>query len=411
MRALVAFVILFEIASPISAHARGGDILIDDGKRLYESRQKPSELRVREWQIRLNKRSTPTEWGRITGKTIDSVQKQLKESQDFEKRYERWCECGPDEDTFFRPSKPIAVLERETPSPTVEAAESVLSAANVASEQYERDLRRAIDAWKAAESGKSGKLFRKPGDVLREYARGLRATQKRLAQAQRQISDMANTAASDLGDELNDLTNELQELRKTAESSATTREALPDDIKSALGMSTTDKTPNASNALFDRDWTRNGFHLVSDELLESSTRRLAKYEGVWTSGTKQMEIRESVDGRVNVWAIFRLSGGEKQRSVSTWVDKYDVQVWQLYDWTRTDTKEEPVTAVGWRQGKVLFVRRDLECTYNDRGEWRSVPVGYCWQGLDPSTVPDSPRVDAPLIPKAPSELVELGLVH
>ncbi len=61
-----------------------------------------------EWQIQLFKKDGK-EWGLITSKTLDSVKRQLKKSQDFDVSYARFFNQSVDDSAmnYQRPGKPI----------------------------------------------------------------------------------------------------------------------------------------------------------------------------------------------------------------------------------------------------------------------------------------------------------------
>lgn len=71
---------------------------------------------VKEWQVRLYKRSMPTggkdHWGSIIGKTAEEVMEKLKRSQDFEESFARWQGNGSYHEiyTYFNALGPIAVI-------------------------------------------------------------------------------------------------------------------------------------------------------------------------------------------------------------------------------------------------------------------------------------------------------------
>lgn len=55
------------------------------------------ECNCREWQIPLL-RTEGRQWGLITGRSLESVERQLKSSQEFEKRYARFFNTRVEDD-------------------------------------------------------------------------------------------------------------------------------------------------------------------------------------------------------------------------------------------------------------------------------------------------------------------------
>src|SRR5580658_580436 len=64
------------------------------------------------WKIKLYS-SNGSEWGDITGKSLESVQGQLKRSQDFDRRWEKFAGISPEQDSLSsqHPGSPICVQE------------------------------------------------------------------------------------------------------------------------------------------------------------------------------------------------------------------------------------------------------------------------------------------------------------
>lgn len=100
---------------PSLSHAANG-FWVYDGVSTNWVEGDPDDYKAKEWQIRLFKKSQAAGqgrwWGLTTGKSASSVMKELKSSQAFERKYEKWCGCDWGESTFFNPQGPIAVVEK-----------------------------------------------------------------------------------------------------------------------------------------------------------------------------------------------------------------------------------------------------------------------------------------------------------
>ncbi len=103
----------------------------------------PRNEQVDEWEIWLYPSGVPTgaaasRWGLITGKTVDSVTRQLKLNQDFERRFNRFFHTRDDRFTFENYLGPIAIIRRES-SPSggfLDGAKKLQELASQASEIF-----------------------------------------------------------------------------------------------------------------------------------------------------------------------------------------------------------------------------------------------------------------------------------
>lgn len=116
--ALVLLLLFFALTM-----AKGQDqttYYVYDGTTLQTVHDDPARATYTNWQIWLFKKDgfmgsytgSTGSWGSIEGKSAQSVMKQLKAEQNFEKVYERWCNCEWGADTFFNPRGPVAVIGR-----------------------------------------------------------------------------------------------------------------------------------------------------------------------------------------------------------------------------------------------------------------------------------------------------------
>ncbi len=150
----------------------------------------PARLAAKEWHVRLYRAGeTPVGrnyWGVETGQSAAEVMERLKASQNFERRYERWCQCPRGASTHFNPVGPIAVISRSQTSVIVGTALRI----KAAYDQFGK-VRTQINAW----------VFNKPkppnpyegiGRVALDYGR---LVIDRLEANLQQISDLTRRSA------------------------------------------------------------------------------------------------------------------------------------------------------------------------------------------------------------------------
>jgi hypothetical protein len=126
-KAVIIALLLAVLISVCGAQAEAG-FYVQQGNSISYSPQQPPKGKIKEWRIYLYKAADapgdwgglkgspspylkPGYWGTIDGKSAESVMKQLKQSQDFARKWARWCKCGADETEYDHYLGPVAVME------------------------------------------------------------------------------------------------------------------------------------------------------------------------------------------------------------------------------------------------------------------------------------------------------------
>lgn len=154
---------------------------VDDGRGVLRRVEGPPDGRPTDWHVRLYRRGEATGgqnyWGSIAGKSADEVMKELESSQEFEKRFERWCACNWGVDTFMNPLGPVARPPGGEP-----AAKSTLGRLVDAYPRLKalHDGARQLDRILSTKETHPNP-FSSVGNVLKEYADNLRDAQRKLA--------------------------------------------------------------------------------------------------------------------------------------------------------------------------------------------------------------------------------------
>jgi len=170
------------------ATADDGSYYLFNGRDLTHVRQgRPEEVVAKEWQIWLYPKGAATSgrqyWGAISGKSVAAVRAELKNSQDFERVYERWCGCPWGEETNLNPLGPIAIVEAPL-NPKLDRAIDL--AGRIAA------LRKIVA--KISEitgPGRPANPFKAVGSVFKEYVSNLKDAQGKLRRLRRMMNDIA----------------------------------------------------------------------------------------------------------------------------------------------------------------------------------------------------------------------------
>lgn len=195
-RHIILLAIIFRIG--LSTATAEQFYILQDGFLSFQKNGDSSTVNPDEWQIRLFPLGIPTNskswWGLITGKTIESVQKQLKSAQDFETTYNKWSGTIEQQHTYFNPLGPIAKMPDNRPR----MERSVTSKAEGAVSRMLRlmDLAKAIaDIAEKDKMGLAGPI-KNVGALTKEYFDNLRDAQSRLVDLQARLD--SGNAVSDL---------------------------------------------------------------------------------------------------------------------------------------------------------------------------------------------------------------------
>jgi hypothetical protein len=204
---------------------------IYDGKTMQRVENgNPNEIRVVEWQVRLYKMGAPTSgdsnWGLITAKTADAVMRKLKDSQDFELRYNRWAGNGnvPDKVlTHFNPLGPIARIER-APSPSETKKDSQRLVPKAMWDKYKgiadrvNGLREGYSKIKdiVTNAPKDANPFERVGNTFREYTDNLTDAFEKLAQLREKIEGATAPSLDEINRIFGEITNDLMNIDRLA---------------------------------------------------------------------------------------------------------------------------------------------------------------------------------------------------
>lgn len=161
-----------------------------------------------EWQIQLLKKDG-REWGLITGKTLESVQRQLKKNQDFDRQYARFFNESVDDSllNYQRPSEPICRVSCPTGSTRHSLSDGKGRRRDEISDFID-DLQDKVIKETARVTltlanieRKGANPFKSVGFVLRDYTNTLRDVlkrQKELRAKLASISEVGTTTISDI---------------------------------------------------------------------------------------------------------------------------------------------------------------------------------------------------------------------
>lgn len=212
------FVVILVLLSTF-ADAKNETYFVKNGDGAIQAYGDLSKIDVEAWQYWLFARDiTPMPilkhtWGVIEAKTIEDLNKKLKASQDFEKRYEKWCKCGPDRLTHFNNLGPIAVMRTDIPKAILDEISEAKEKYNSVKEIYDN-----IMAVVSPEIDENPNV-KFPGSVLQEYAENLQDVfekQKKL----RDILDNLWLPEAQIEFALENINKEFDELMKKGKKTA-----------------------------------------------------------------------------------------------------------------------------------------------------------------------------------------------
>ena len=188
--------------------ARADTYYVDDGRTISRVDSGSfTDIAPDVWQERLYRRGQATEgsenWGLIEGKSAQSVVTQLRDAQDFEKRYERWCACGEDSFTYFNALGPIAVFKSTPQNDLLNVVLPIVARLN--------KLRKLFDQISdiVAEKSKNNNQFARVGEALKEYSENLKDIQKRISVFQNILARL-DLPQQQIADGFRDVTNDLE---------------------------------------------------------------------------------------------------------------------------------------------------------------------------------------------------------
>jgi hypothetical protein len=249
--------------------------------------------KVEEWQIRLYRRGDATggsnHWGLITGPSSAHVEAQLKEDQNFEKVYERWCQCGQDVLTYFNSMGPIAVIGTGTPS---DSKTKFLAYYNKLSKIWS-EYKELKEAWETAEKIVTGKgikpatPFDHVGEVFKEYSENLTKVQKQVDKLQKdlEVNVVTNVLEKQIINEINSLNESIGLATKSSQ-----------DFQSLVGDANDYSWGNSKTDTFVQS-----LGVVNGDLV---------VEKKYASGTERYEVRlQDLDKTSS--KIFNFSDGTK----------------------------------------------------------------------------------------------------
>lgn len=214
INAVLCIILIFTallLSFPSYSHAANG-FWVYDGVSTYWVEGDPDDYKAKEWQIRLYKKSQAAGqgrwWGLTTGKYASAVMKELKGSQAFERKYEKWCGCDWGESTFFNPQGPIAVVEKR---PT--KSQQLLGKAT---ELYERI--KTIRKLYYDTKGENPFIGVSPGlgDVIYGYGKNFEDVYRKQALLRQIMEDVGQFSEREIMRKLDELLAEINKLDQSA---------------------------------------------------------------------------------------------------------------------------------------------------------------------------------------------------
>lgn len=208
-----------------------------------------------EWQIRLFKKDGK-EWGLIIGKTLDSVQRQLKKNQDFDVQYARFFNIAVDDPVlnYQRPGKPTCKVScGSNPSRTISSdrdrKDEIAEAADDLQRKMIDEIRRVSKALERVEK-KVGNPYRAVGFVLKDYTNTLKDVFKKQKELRAKLAETSVTMNATMSD-LESLYNEMQISDGNAQSAY---QKLPNNARSFLENDEKPEVGGAWNSQRIRDF-------------------------------------------------------------------------------------------------------------------------------------------------------------
>jgi len=258
----------------------------DNGRGLIQSvRGNPDEVKAKEWQVRLYKLGEATSgnhnWGLITGKSAVAVMNQLKESQDFQKRYAKWSgfDYTRETFTFFNPLGPIAVVEEPKPrsAKLVTQIGDGIDAINRLREGYKKIEQILTDKPQTANP------YRNVGNVLREYAKNLSNAETRLADLQNKLRAEYNYTGA--------LESALQEFSNSLSKSQSSYDLVKTEIDRSM--------PRSGGG----SWMTDEFTYTTTDSKGNIFEEIQKYDISATGGI--LRIKQEITTKESIGLVFR----------------------------------------------------------------------------------------------------------
>jgi hypothetical protein len=192
-------------AAAYTAAASDNEYYLFNGRELTRvTRGRPEEVSAKEWQFWLYRKGAAASgsdyWGAITGRTVAAVRAELKSSQDFERTYERWCECSWGPETNFNALGPIAMVDAPLypkSSELYDALDRLKKLAGISSQ--------ILEAAGAVDRNRRANPFRLVGAIFREYVDNLKQAYGRARQLRRMLNQNFDSAVGPLVAQLDDL--------------------------------------------------------------------------------------------------------------------------------------------------------------------------------------------------------------
>lgn len=271
-----------------------------------------SKVVAKEWQIRLYKKNGPTSgpgsrsWGLITGKSADSVNRQLASYQTMEKGWEKCAGMSWGEDTYFNPLGPIAIVESDKPKilAALDTADSIVSKLKNLKDGFDK-IMEAV-----ATEPKENNPFASVGTVLKEYTDNFKDVQQKLAKLKQKLA-IGDAAMSEFSSGLNEISRELPTLEKQGNT-----------LLSKIGST-------SSVGSIGRDWMSQSFTDISGDRYHHSI----SVEGSVLSFSSYTEFKEQggsvfvVSGEVPLTSI-------DQDQVNLRTHMNDGDAWSLKVWCK-----------------------------------------------------------------------------
>jgi len=206
MTALVASTVFSTAASAGTTggprHEEENGYYLFNGRELTRATHgRPEEVLAKEWQIWLYRRGASASgrgyWGVISGRSVAAVRAELRNSQDFERQWERWCGCPWGDDTNFNSLGPIAIVD----APLHPTASTLLDYGERLAK-----LRKIIGQISAITGpGREPNPFASVGAVFKQYTENLKDAQGKLRRLRRLLDDTAGVSLRDSVVELDQL--------------------------------------------------------------------------------------------------------------------------------------------------------------------------------------------------------------
>jgi hypothetical protein len=208
-----------------------------------------------EWQIKIYKKDGK-EWGLITGKTLESAQRQLKKNQEFDVRYARFFGIAVDDPVlnYQRPGKPICRVpcggnSSRSRSGNEDSKDEIAQAADDLQQKMIDEIIRVSKALNKIEK-KVGNPYRAVGFVLKDYANTLKDVFKKQKELR---AKLAETTAS-MNGTMADIESIFGEMQAADAGAQNAYNNLPNNARSSLENGDAAETGGAWNNQRVRDF-------------------------------------------------------------------------------------------------------------------------------------------------------------